>query len=62
MQAVVGVVSGHGLSIYVHSEDQPNKYKLTLYKPSIYFNSPLLKIAVHKVVRWNASVMKVGVA
>ena len=37
--AVVGILSRHGLSIYVHHEDHPNKHKLALYKPSIYFNS-----------------------
>ena len=35
--AVVGIVSRHGIS----NENQPNKRKLALYKPSILFNSSL---------------------
>ena len=37
---VVGIVSRHGLSIDT-CENQRNKYKVALYKPSIHFNSNL---------------------
>ena len=36
--AVVGIVGRHGLSTDAHHENQPNKHKLALYKPSIHFN------------------------
>ena len=39
--AVVGIISRGGLSIDAHHENQPNKHKLALYKPSVHFNSSL---------------------
>ena len=36
--AIVGIVSRCGFTIDVCLEDQPNKDKLALYQPSIFFN------------------------
>ena len=52
--AVVGIVSRHGLS----NENQPNKRKLALYKPSILFNSSLKWLYIK--ARRSTSVIKVG--
>ena len=38
---VVSIISRCGLGIDAHCENQPNKHKLVLYKPSIHFNSSL---------------------
>ena len=37
--AIVSIANRRGLSIDVFYENQPNKWKLALYKPSIHFNS-----------------------
>ena len=43
VEAVVNIVSRHGLNLGVNAchENQPNQYKLAVYKPSIYFNCSL---------------------
>ena len=38
MVAVVSIVNRCGLSVDVHHRNQPNKNKLLLYKPLIYFS------------------------
>ena len=39
--ATVSIASRCGLSIDAFHENQPYKWKLALYKPSIHFNSSL---------------------
>ena len=38
---LVSIITKHGLSIDAHRQNQPSKHKLSLYKPSIQFNSIL---------------------
>ena len=44
MAAVVGIVNGRGISIHTRHGNQPNKGKLTLYKPLIHRNSRLKQL------------------
>ena len=44
--ALVGIVSRHGLSIDAWFENQANKHKLALYKPSIHFNTSLEQLYI----------------
>ena len=46
MVAVVSIVNRCGFSIDVHHRNQPNKSKLVLYKPLIYFNSHLEQLYI----------------
>ena len=57
MAAIVSIVSEFGLTIKVHSRNQPNKSKLVLCKPLFHSN---LK-QMYKVTSWSTSVIKVGV-
>ena len=41
MAVVVGIISGHSISIDTHYRIQSNRSKLALHKPSIHFNSHL---------------------
>ena len=46
MAAVVGIVSGHGLSIHVHGDNRVSYVgdKLVLYKPLFHCNSHLKQL------------------
>ena len=46
MAAVVGIVSRHGLRIEAHRRNQPNKSKLTLYKPLLRLYSHLKQLYI----------------
>ena len=46
MAAVVGIDSGHGLTIEVCYRNQPNKSKLALYIPLLHFNSHLKQLYI----------------
>ena len=59
--AIVSIVSRYGLTIEACHSNQPNKSKLTLCKPLLHFNRRLKQLYI-KVTRWNASVIKVGIA
>ena len=41
MAAIVGIISRHGLRIEGRHRNQPNKIKLTLYKPLLHLYSHL---------------------
>ena len=41
MAVIVGIVSRHSLRIEARRRNQPNKRKLALYKPLLYFYSHL---------------------
>ena len=46
-EAVVSIISRCGLSIDAGHENQPNKHKLALYKPSIHLNSSLKQLYIN---------------
>ena len=50
--AVVSIISMHGLSIDTHCENQPNNYKLALYKPSIHFTSCIKRLYISSKMKW----------
>ena len=60
MAGVVGIVSGHDVSIYTRRGNWPNKSKLVLYKPLLHYNSRLKQL-YSEVTRRSASVIKVSV-
>ena len=59
MAAVVGIVSGHDVSIHTRHGNYPNESKLALYKPLLHCNSHLNSCS--EITRQSASVNKVGV-
>ena len=61
MTAIVSIISRCGLTIEACHSNQPNKSKLTLCKPLLHCNRHLKQLYII-VTRWNASVIKVGVA
>ena len=61
MTATANIVSRCGLTIDACYSNQPYKSKLALRKPWIHFNRHLKQLYII-VTRWNASVIKVGVA
>ena len=46
MAAIVGIVGRHGLRIEPCHRNQPNKSKLTLYKPLLHFYSHLKQLYI----------------
>ena len=63
MGALVGIISRCTLTIEACHRKQPNKSKLALYKPLLYFYNHLNQVTVHKyVTRWSISVIKVGMS
>ena len=46
MAAIVGIVSWRGLRIEACHRNQPNKSKLALYKPLLYFCSDLKQLYI----------------
>ena len=46
--AIVGIDSRHGLRIETHHRNQPNKSKLALYEPLLYFYSHLKQLYISK--------------
>ena len=50
--AVVSIISRNGLSIDKHCENQPNNYKLALYKPSIHFNNSIKWLYISSKMKW----------